>query len=141
MRKFCKYTCLMSLFFGLYSCFSGKDEYIGEKKIINKEDWRIKIYQEDKFDSATPISYQIIDKNDSLIAGKYFLIGTTDKLKDVDRFYAKIQDSIFYVCYPYPKVLAIKHISNLDSSNQKNLIIKLQKHDPSLSADDVYDLP
>ncbi len=132
MRKFFNYTCLMLLFISLYSCFSGKDEYIGEKKIINKEDWRIKIYQADKFDMATPISYQIVDENDSLISRRRFLIGTTDKLKNVDRFYVKIQDSIFYICYPYPKVITIKHISNLDSSKQWDLIIKLQKHDASL---------
>lgn len=122
----------MLLFISIYSCFSNKYEYIGEKKIINKEDWRVKIYQKDEFDMATPISYQIVDENDSLISRRRFLIGTTDKLKNADRLYAKIQDSIFYVCYPYPKVIVIKHISNLDGSNQWDLIIKLQKHDASL---------
>lgn len=122
----------MLLTIGLYSCFSNKYEYIGEEKIVNKEDWRVKIYQKDEFNMVTPISYQVVDEKDSLITRRYFLIGTHDKLKNVDRFYSKIQDSIFYICYPYPEVVTIKHLSTLDSSNQWGLIKKLQKYDTSL---------
>ncbi|GAB1856577.1 hypothetical protein MHTCC0001_14120 [Flavobacteriaceae bacterium MHTCC 0001] len=127
-----KYICAILLTIVLYSCFSNQYEYIGEKKIVNKEDWRVKIYQKDEFDMATPISYQVVDENDSSITRRYFLIGTNDKLKNVDGFYAKIQDSILYMCYPYPEVVAIKHLSALDSSNQWDLIKKLQKYDTSL---------
>ena len=84
---------------------------------------------------VTPISYQVVNENDSLFARRIFLIGTHDKLQNVDRFYAKIQDSILYICYPYPKVIAIKHISNLSSPNQWDLIEKLQKYDTSLYID------
>lgn len=137
MRKFCKYTCLMITFIGLHSCFSEKYEYKGEKKIINKEDWRIKLYQLDKFEMLTPVDYEIVNENDSIILGRHRLTGA-ENLQDVDKFYAKIQDSIFYVCYPYPEVVAIKHISNLNGSNQWELIKKLQKHDAFLYLFDGY---
>ena len=108
-----------------------------EKKIINKEDWRIKLYQLDKFEMLTPVDYEIVNENDSIILGRHRLTGA-ENLQDVDKFYAKIQDSIFYVCYPYPEVVAIKHISNLNGSNQWELIKKLQKHDAFLYLFDGY---
>jgi len=122
----------MLLFIGLYSCFSNKYQFIGEKKVVNKESWRVKFYQLDEFEVFAPIRYEVVNENDSLIIGRHRLTGADANLQSVDKFYAKIQDSIFFVCYPYPKVVAIKHISNWNSSNQWGLIKKLHKYDTSL---------
>ena len=132
MKNFYKYIFVILLPIGVYSCFSEKYEYRGEKRIINKEDWRVKFYQLDKFEMITPVRFEIVNKNDSLITGRHGLMGADSRLQNVDDYYAKIQDSILYICYPYPQVLAIKHISNINGSNQWGLIKKLQKQDTSL---------
>ena len=84
MKKICKYTIVVVLFIGLSSCFSNRYEFIGKKKMINTENLWVKFYQLDEFDMVTPISYQVVDINDSLLTRRYFLIGTNDKLKNVD---------------------------------------------------------
>ena len=53
-------------------------------------------------------------------------------LQNVDDFYVNIQDSIFFICYPYPKIVAINHISNLNKPNEWDLIKKLNEQDTSL---------
>ena len=105
--------------------------YRGERN-HNKENWKIKIYQLDEFETLTPVEYEIVNESDSLITERHGLMATDSNLRSVDKYYAKIQNSIFFVCYPYPKVVAIKHISNLNISNQWSLIKELQRHDASL---------
>ena len=71
-----------------------EQDIIGKKKIINKQDWSVKFYQLDEFDMVTPISYQVVDVNDSLISGRSFLAGTDANKKSIEEFYVEIQDSI-----------------------------------------------
>ncbi len=132
MKSFCKIILAISLPLGLHSCFSEKYEFIGEKKIINKEEWKVKFYQLDKFEMLAPVDYEVVNESDSLILERAWLTGADANLQSVDKFYAKIQDSILYICYPYPKVEAIKHLSNLNDANQWDLLKELQKYDPSL---------
>ncbi len=80
----------------------------------------------------TPVRYEIVNERDSLITGRHSLIGADANLQNVDQYFAKIQDSIFYACYPYPKVMAIKHIANIRESNQWDLIERLKKSDTVL---------
>ncbi len=138
MKNFFRYLFLVILSLILYSCFSEKYEYVGEKKVINKDNWKIKIYQLDEFETLTPVEYEIVNERDSLVTGRHGLMGADANLQNVDRYYAKIQDSIFYICYPYPKVMAIKHISNINGSNQWSLIENLKKRDTSLYLDSSY---
>ncbi len=65
MKNFFRYLFLVIFPLILYSCFSEKYEYVGEKKVINKDNWKVKIYQLDKFEMFTPVKYQIINERDS----------------------------------------------------------------------------
>jgi hypothetical protein len=132
MKKFRNKTYFVILFIGLNSCFSKKFEYIGEKQVINKEDWKVKFYQLDEFEMFTPVRYKVVNSNGSLITEKQALTGADANLQNVEKFYAKVQDSIFFICYPYPKVVAIKNILNLNKPNQWELIKKLNDQDSSL---------
>lgn len=116
---------------GLYSCFSKKFEYKGEKEVVYKEDWKVRFYQLNEFEMITPIRYEIVDENGNLILERQSLSADAN-LQNVDIFYVKMQDSIFYICHPYPKIVAIKHISKIDKPNQWHLIEKLNKYDASL---------
>ncbi|MFL0118781.1 hypothetical protein [Tenacibaculum maritimum] len=131
MNKLGNKVCLILIFMVMYSCFSNKFEFKGKKRVINKEDWIVKIYQFDEFEMITSIDYEIVNEDGQFIMNRQGLGGDSN-IPNVDNFYAKIQDSIFYICYPYPKVIAIKHISNMDKQNQWDLIEKLKKQDSSL---------
>ncbi len=132
MKKLYIKLCLLILSIGLNSCFSEKFEYIGKKQVLNKPDWIVKFYQLDKFEVFTPVRYEITNKDGSLISERHRLTSADANLQNVNNFYVKVQDSILYICYPYPKVVAIKHISNLDKPNQWDLIKKLYRRDTSL---------
>ncbi|MDB0600904.1 hypothetical protein PL373_07060 [Tenacibaculum maritimum] len=131
MNKLGNKVCLILIFMVMYSCFSNKYEYKGKKRVINKEDWIVKIYQFDEFEMITSIDYEIVNEDGQFIMNRQGLGGDSN-IPNVDNFYVKMQDSIFYICYPYPKVIAIKHISNMDKPNQWDLIEKLKKQDSSL---------
>ncbi|MFL0106968.1 hypothetical protein [Tenacibaculum maritimum] len=131
MNKLGNKVCLILIFMVMYSCFSNKFEFKGKKRVINKEDWIVKIYQFDEFEMITSIDYEIVNEDGELIMKRKGLDGDSN-IPNVDNFYVKMQDSIFYICYPYPKVIAIKHISNMDKQNQWDLIEKLKKQDSSL---------
>ncbi|CAA0250996.1 hypothetical protein ACE1MK_11070 [Tenacibaculum maritimum] len=131
MNKLGNKVCLILIFMVMYSCFSNKYEYKGKKRLINKEDWIVKIYQFDEFEMITSIDYEIVNEDGQFIMNRQGLGGDSN-IPNVDNFYVKMQDSIFYICYPYPKVIAIKHISNMDKQNQWDLIEKLKKQDSSL---------
>ncbi|MFL0151515.1 hypothetical protein V2632_09560 [Tenacibaculum maritimum] len=131
MNKLGNKVCLILIFMVMYSCFSNKYEYKGKKRVINKEDWIVKIYQFDEFEMITSIDYEIVNEDGQFIMNRQGLGGDSN-IPNVDNFYVKMQDSIFYICYPYPKVIAIKHISNMDKQNQWDLIEKLKKQDSSL---------
>ena len=131
MNKLRNKTYLILLFIGLNSCFLEKFEYKGEKQVVNKEAWKVKFYQLDEFEMITPIRYEVVSENGSVILERQALSADSN-LQNVDNFYVKMQDSIFYICHPYPKVVAIKHISNMNKPNQWGLIKKLNKHDASL---------
>ncbi|MFL0155659.1 hypothetical protein V2687_14060 [Tenacibaculum maritimum] len=131
MNKLGNKVCLILIFMIMYSCFSNKFEFKGEKRVLNKEDWVVKFYQKDEFEMITPIRYKVVNEDGELIMKRKGLTGDSN-IPNVDNFYVKMQDSIFYICYPYPKVIAIKHISNMDKQNQWDLIEKLKKRDLSL---------
>lgn len=116
----------------LFSCFSNKDELIGKKRIVGSENLFVRIYQEDEFDSATAVLYDIIDDRDSIIKPMKFLFGTSDKLLDIEGFDAFILDDIFYLCRPYPKIIKIKHLSEEDTLLKKDLFKKLKQFDNKL---------
>ncbi|MFL0094804.1 hypothetical protein, partial [Tenacibaculum maritimum] len=124
MNKLGNKVCLILIFMVMYSCFSNKYEYKGKKRLINKGDWIVKIYQFDEFEMITSIDYEIVNEDGQFIMNRQGLGGDSN-IPNVDNFYVKMQDSIFYICYPYPKVIAIKHISNMDKQNQWDLIEKL----------------
>ncbi|MFL0124687.1 hypothetical protein V2590_08380 [Tenacibaculum maritimum] len=132
MNKLGNKVCLILIFMVMYSCFSNKFEFKGEKRVLNKEDWIVKFYQKDEFEMFTPVIYEVFNGSKKLTSERRSLTGADANLQNVNNFYAKIQDSIFYICYPYPKVIAIKHISNMDKQNQWDLIEKLKKQDSSL---------
>ncbi|MFL0063978.1 hypothetical protein, partial [Tenacibaculum maritimum] len=113
MNKLGNKVCLILILIVLYSCFSNKFEFKGEKRVLNKEDWIVKFYQKDEFEMITPIRYKVVNEDGELIMKRKGLGGDSN-IPNVDNFYVKMQDSIFYICYPYPKVIAIKHISNMD---------------------------
>ncbi|MFL0091765.1 hypothetical protein, partial [Tenacibaculum maritimum] len=109
MNKLGNKVCLILIFMVMYSCFSNKFEYIGEKQVVNKEDWIVKFYQKDEFEMFTPVIYEVFNGSKKLTSERRSLTGADANLQNVNNFYVKMQDSIFYICYPYPIVVAIKH--------------------------------
>ncbi|MFL0116918.1 hypothetical protein R5N98_09045 [Tenacibaculum maritimum] len=118
MNKLGNKVCLILIFMVMCSCFSNKFEYIGEKQVVNKEDWIVKFYQKDEFEMFTPVIYEVFNGSKKLTSERRSLTGADANLQNVNNFYVKMQDSIFYICYPYPIVVAIKDVSNMDKQNQ-----------------------
>jgi len=96
---------------GLVSCFSNEFELMGEKKVVGSRDLVVKIYQEDKFDKVTAINFELVNEKDSILIPEVFLTGTDETQEKIERFYPALHDSIFYLCYPYPEVFAIRPLN------------------------------
>lgn len=116
---------------GLTSCFSDKDELIGKKKVKGSENLFVKIYQQDKFDYVTPILFELINQDGTVIISKMFLTGTDVRHEKIERFYPFLHDSIFYICYPYPEVYAIHHLNPAKSELPKDTLFKMIKENDS----------
>jgi len=118
---------------GLMSCFSNEDELTGKKKVKGSENLFVKIYQKDKFDYVTPISFELINQDGSIIISNRFLTGTDVRHEKIERFYPCLHDGIFYLCYPYPKVYAIHPLDPAKSKLSRDTLFKiLKEHDSRL---------
>jgi hypothetical protein len=118
---------------GLVSCFSNKYELEGEKRVVGSRDLIVRIYQEDKFDKVTAINFELVNAKDSVLIPAHYLTGTDMAHEAIDRYYAGVHDSIFYLCYPYPEVYAFKHLSPHKSGLlQDSLFKRLKAYDPKL---------
>ena len=118
---------------GLVSCFSNKYEFEGEKKVVGSRDLIVRIYQEDKFDKVTAIEFELVNDKDSVLIPANYLTGTDMAHEAIDRYYAGLHDSIFYLCYPYPEVYAFKRLSPSKSEvSQDYLFKRLKAYDPKL---------
>ena len=90
----------------LFSC-SGEHE-IGKLPVEGLKDIYINLSQEDQFDSATAIYYEIVGNKNHVILKKYHLTGTHDYESDLTNFTANSHDSIIYLTYLEPnKVFAV----------------------------------
>lgn len=118
--------------FGLVSCFSNKDKLIGKKKVKGSNSLYVKIYQKDEFDFVTPISFELILDDSSIVVPKSFFIGSHDKLENLNNFHPFLHDSIFYLCYPYPEVYTIKALGKSTSLSREVLFELLKEHDSKL---------
>ena len=105
----------------------------------------INIFQEDEFDYATALSYEIVDNNDSIILRKSFLIWTLDGESYLKSFTANSYDSIIYLTYPDPmKIYAVfdlkskrgypNGIRNNDYEKGEQLFKRLQSFNPNFRA-------
>lgn len=93
----------------------------------------MKIYQKDEFEHLTPINFVLVNDKDSVIISESYLTGTDVRHENIERFYPFLQDSIFYLCYPYPKVYAIQHLDITKSQLPRDsLFKKLKGHDSRL---------
>jgi len=141
MNKLVNCTLIALMFLGLYSCFSNKYEYVGKKKIEGSNDWYFKVFYKDEFEMFRPIQFEITNSNDSVILERRYFDGTDIEVKMED-FHVCIKDSIFYACYKYPRVVAIRRVSDFNDSllldspylsfNQSKLVEELHKYDTSL---------
>ncbi|MFD2717111.1 hypothetical protein ACFST9_00190 [Hymenobacter monticola] len=118
---------------GLVSCFSNKYELEGEKKVVGAQDLIVRIYQEDKFDNVTAIEFELVNDKDSILIPANYLTGTDMAHETIDRYYAGLHDSIFYLCYPYPTIYAIEHLSPYKKQLPLDSLFKrLKEYDPRL---------
>lgn len=134
MKKGSYIVAVILLTFGLTSCFSNKYEEIGQKKVKGSENLHVKFFQLDEFDHITPIKFDLINKNGSILIKREYLTGETPMLESVEKFSPILYDSIFYICYQYPKVHTIHHLDpdksklprdtlfNMIKSNDRKLI-------------------
>jgi hypothetical protein len=100
---------------------------------MGSRDLVVKLYQQDKFDYVTPITFELINEKDSILIPEHFLTGTDETQEKIDRFYPGLRDSIFYLCYPYPEVFAIKHLSPSKSQlSRDSLFRRLKAYDNKL---------
>ncbi|NEN24155.1 hypothetical protein G3O08_11645 [Cryomorpha ignava] len=118
---------------GLASCFSNKYEEIGQKRVEGSENLQVKFFQLDVFEHISPIDFELLNENDSVLIHREYLTGETPMMESVDKFSPFLYDSIFYICYPYPKVLAIHHLDISKSQMPRDTLLrKLRKHDRKL---------
>jgi hypothetical protein len=118
---------------GLVSCFSNQYELEGEKNVVGSRDLRVRIYQENKFDKVTAIEFELVNDKDSILIPASYLTGTDMAHETIDRYYAGVHDSIFYLCYPYPEVFAIRPLAIYKSPlSRDSLFQKLKAYDPKL---------
>lgn len=133
MKKGKYIVVVILLICGITSCFSNKDELTGKKKVEGSENLFVKIYQQDEFDYVTPISFELINQDKSVLISKQFLTGTDVRHEKIERFHPYLYDSIFYICYPYPKVYAINHLDPSKSQLPRDTLFKMIKaHDSKL---------
>lgn len=118
---------------GLTSCFSNKYEEIGQKKVEGSNNLHVKFFQLDVFEQMSPIDFELLDEKDSVLIHRVYLTGETPMLENVERFSPFLFDSIFYICYPYPKVYAIYHLEASKSRLPRDTLFKkLKQHDSTL---------
>ncbi len=112
---------------GLVSCFSNKYKEIGQKKVKGSESLQVKFFQLDVFEHISPIEFELLDDKDSVLITREYLTGETPMLDNVENFSPILHDSIFYICYPYPKVYAIHHLNSSKSGLSRDTLFKLLK--------------
>ena len=137
MKK-CNYIVLVILLiYGLVSCFSNKYEEIGQKKVHGSKNLYVKFFQLDEFEHISPIKFDLLNENDSVLIHRMYLTGGTPMLQNVDNFYPSLYDSILYICYPYPVVHVIQHLDTSKSDLHRDTLLKMIKtHDSKLIDDE-----
>lgn len=131
--NYIKKLSILSMCVLLTSCFSNEYELIGEKKVEGSRNLYVKIYQEDKFDYVTPIHFELLNIKDSVIIPETYLTGTDVRYENIERFFPFLYDSIFYICYPYPKVYFIQHLNTIKPQFPRDsLFKKLKERDNKL---------
>lgn len=117
----------------LSSCTSNEKRFLGKQKTKGIENLYVKYYQEDKFDMTIPLSYEVVNENDSIIFNQSFLWGTHDKLVDCNYFYSGVYDSILYISYPNPEeICVIKNLKINSEENRDSLFKILKLHNNAL---------
>ena len=114
------------------SCFSGEYELLGKKNVDGISNLYVNFYQKDEFDMVTPLAYELVNENGRVLIERSFIIGTNDKLKDVEDLYATLYDNILYISYPYiENVHVIKDLKSRNHLTRDKLfeIIKLNNKD------------
>ncbi|PHR94009.1 MAG: hypothetical protein COA80_12910 [Leeuwenhoekiella sp.] len=129
------------------SCF--KERRIGQLEISGIDNVFMNIYQEDEFDFATALKYEITDSEKNLILEKSNLIGTSEHITDLYDFKAKSFDSIIYLTWGneneiyaiydlksgkgYPKS-QLNENWKLQFQNADSLVNKMKEKNPNLNA-------
>lgn len=127
MKKGSFIVAVILLTFGLTSCFSNKYEEIGQKEVKGKENLHVKFFQLDEFEHITPIEFELLNEHDSILIQREYLTGETPMLESVEKFSPILYDSIFYICYPYPKVYAIHHLDPAKSKLARDTLFNMIK--------------
>lgn len=75
------------------------DRFLGKLAIPDMENLSFNLYQENAWDMATAIDFELVNQNDSLLVKRCFLTGTHNYEKDTRFFHAGSFDSIVYLAY------------------------------------------
>ena len=126
MKKLKRFN-LFFVFILLISCFSNKYELIGKKKVKGSQNLYVKFFQLDAFEHISPIDFELLNENDSILIRKQYLTGDTPMLESVNEFSPILYDSIFYICYPYPKVYTIHHLNPSKSNLSRDELFEVIK--------------
>ena len=118
---------------GLSSCFSNEFEEIGTKKVDGSETLCVKFFQLDEFDHISPIRFDLLNQNDSILINRKYVTGETPLMQSVEKFSPILYDSILYICYPYPEVCAIHHLDPSKPELSRDTLFRIIKaHDSAL---------
>lgn len=122
------------------SCYRGK--YFGKLPVKNTEGlYYFNLYQDQEFDHAVAIYYEIVDQNDIVLHGPKFLIETNDfNTRKTNDFIADLYDSIIYLTFLDSNLIYaiydLKTNKAIDLTNLLNrdtlLEIKIKEKNPQL---------
>jgi hypothetical protein len=124
--------CCQVLVLGLVSCSSGGESLIGKRRVVGSPDLHVQFYQADDFDMATAVSFVLVDEQGSVVVSKRFMFGSHEPIQDTTQLVPFCYDSIFYVCYPYPKVRFMHGIGQNAPSTMSDLFTRIKAHDGKL---------
>lgn len=125
-------SSLVFVVLGLFSCSSNDERLIGKRRVVGSPNLHALFYQYDEFDMATAVSFVLVDEQDSIVVSERFMFGALEPIYDTIMIVPVCYDSIFFVCYPYPKVRFMLGIGQNTPSTQSDLFARIRAYDGKL---------
>lgn len=92
--------------------YKAEDRLVGRVTVDNVPGVYFQVYQEQEFDSATALYYEVRTASGKILSYKHHLVGTHDQAEESD-FRASSHDSVVYLVATYPPATEVLALHDL----------------------------